>query len=736
MEQQHLSVAQNVTRAATAWAASPVGLLVRVEALVTASCALLATLVFLGSGRRTSRSAAFRFVVWLALMLSYPAVSYTIGLMQSGSFRNDMVVVWACFLLGCADGIAACSLDGAAQQARTMISQATQVFYVMLLLISYLGSLQLQLKVLLSLLWLLNVAKLVLRLRGLLAAGRDRVLTADNWLISKYMAHEKVSSIWDFDPATMRGYRYVVTGDDKKNVQYQYGAAEYKVDDELVTVEKAWEQHDGSLLSDDDKLKDLCLSFSLFKLLRQRLNLNGKPFHEPKDIRTLVFVRRGLAGGDSCEDHDRMYRVIEVELGFLFDFYYARYPSPKQTLVPETATFMAAAALSLSTLFSPALLHHHHHHPPPPGGGAVDYTTTSVDIRLARLVISLFLVLELSQYLSLVLSDWHRVKMLCRYVRHRPWWQGHPILEKFLWLTCRATLTRSYWSNSVGQYSLLHSCLENQSSCLLTRVPLHRWVKDQLATTRAVTRRSLPVAVKRQIHRLLRSEWLSNVKYGDRTLQRNDMLQVFDWSTSRYKFGTMGSILIWHIATAICDDELSKLFAAAGGKARPRAAHNAVAADSREVATVLSNYCAYLLLQAPELVTDEVHDERLLMEAVQEAIQNYLRNIGCRRSKDAMFASLREFMPADEANFTGEAVLADGAQLGYQLLSAMADEAALWNLLAEMWVELLLAVAPSENVTGHVKKLATGGELITHLWALLTHGGIIKRREKPYYDSR
>ncbi|XP_052138840.1 uncharacterized protein LOC127757380 [Oryza glaberrima] len=675
MEQQHLSVAQNVTRAATAWAASPVGLLVRVEALVTASCALLATLVFLGSGRRTSRSAAFRFVVWLALMLSYPAVSYTIGLMQSGSFRNDMVVVWACFLLGCADGIAACSLDGADQQARTMISQATQVFYVMLLLISYLGSLQLQLKVLLSLLWLLNVAKLVLRLRGLLAAGRDRVLTADNWLISKYMAHEKVSSIWDFDPATMRGYRYVVTGDDKKNVQYQYGAAEYKVDDELVTVEKAWEQHDGSLLSDDDKLKDLCLSFSLFKLLRQRLNLNGKPFHEPKDIRTLVFVRRGLAGGDSCEDHDRMYRVIEVELGFLFDFYYARYPSPKQTLVPETATFMAAAALSLSTLFSPAL------------------------------VISLFLVLELSQYLSLVLSDWHRVKMLCRYVRHRPWWQGHPILEKFLWLTCRATLTRSYWSNSVGQYSLLHSCLENQSSCLLTRVPLHRWVKDQLATTRAVTRRSLPVAVKRQIHRLLRSEWLSNVKYGDRTLQRNDMLQVFDWSTSRYKFGTMGSILIWHIATAICDDELSKLLAAAAGK-------------------------------APELVTDEVHDERLLMEAVQEAIQNYLRNKGCRRSKDAMFASLREFMPADEANFTGEAVLVDGAQLGYQLLSTMADEAALWNVVAEMWVELLLAVAPSENVTGHVKKLATGGELITHLWALLTHGGIIRRREKPYYDSR
>lgn len=129
----HFSVG-NTTRAAMAWAASPVGLLVRVEVLVTVSCALLATLVFLGSGRRTSRSPAFRLVVWLALMMSYPAVSYTIGLMQSGSFRNDLVVVWACFLLGCADGISACSLDGSDQQARTFLNQAAQVVYVLLLL--------------------------------------------------------------------------------------------------------------------------------------------------------------------------------------------------------------------------------------------------------------------------------------------------------------------------------------------------------------------------------------------------------------------------------------------------------------------------------------------------------------------------------------------------------------------------------------------------------------------------
>ncbi|KAF8740061.1 hypothetical protein HU200_013831 [Digitaria exilis] len=160
--EENLSV-RNATRAATAWVASPVGHLARIEVLVTISCCLLAVLVLLGSGRRASRRASFRLAVWSALMLSYPAVSYTIGLMQSASFRNELIVAWGCFLLlllGCADGIAAYSLNDTDQQARTVLNQGLQVVYVFILLLSYLGALPLHLKVLLSLLWALSAAKL------------------------------------------------------------------------------------------------------------------------------------------------------------------------------------------------------------------------------------------------------------------------------------------------------------------------------------------------------------------------------------------------------------------------------------------------------------------------------------------------------------------------------------------------------------------------------------------------
>ncbi|KQJ86421.1 uncharacterized protein LOC104584850 [Brachypodium distachyon] len=727
--EQKFSV-RNATDAATAWAATPVGILVRVEVLVTVSCTLLATLVFFGSGRRTSRSGAFRFVVWLVLMLCYPAVSYTIGLIQSGSFRNDLVVVWACFLLGCADGIFSCSVDDSDQQSRAVLNQATQVIYVLLLLLSYVGSLPLQLKVLLLLLWVLNLAKLGMRLWSLLTARRDRVLTADNWLISNYMAHDHVRSVSDFDPETMRGYRYVVAG--HKDVEE--GCAEYKLEltDDLVTVERLWQHGDGGLLvsnkasssssSSSSKLKDLCLSFALFKLLRRRLGGSNSPMiHERDDIRTLVFARNGLAGGD---DHERMFRVIETELGFLFDFFYARYPSPKQSLLPETVIFVASMALSLSTFFSPAMLRYRN--PDHPGLSSTRFVATGIDIWLARFVIALFLVLELYQYLSLVLSDWHKVKMLCRYVC-KPSWQGHPIMERLLWLMCRATLTTRYWSHSVGQYSLLHGCLRSNRSCVLARVPLHKWIKGVLTGMKTVSRKTLPVTVKRAIHRLLRSEWLSNLRYGDRTLQRYGMLQSFDWSTSTYTYGAVGSILVWHVATAIC------------GARQPDDA----AAGSHEVATTVSDYCAYLLYQAPELVTDKIYDARLLMGALQNKIQGFLAlkddgKQGCRSGED-MFHELSRLHSGDAELDGGggyeKDILADGIRLGYQIFDEMPDEAVRWNMLSEMWVELLLSVAPSDNVSAHIKKLATGGELVTQLWALLTHGGMIAKPDKPEYTS-
>ena len=53
-----------------------------------------------------------------------------------------------------------------------------------------------------------------------------------------------------------------------------------------------------------------------------------------------------------------------------------------------------------------------------------------------------------------------------------------------------------------------------------------------------------------------------------------------------------------------------------------------------------------------------------------------------------------------------------------------------WAMLADFWAEIMLFIAPSDNVEGH-EKILYRKELITQLWALLTHAGIVTRPKVP-----
>nr|TKW07189.1 hypothetical protein SEVIR_7G291200v2 [Setaria viridis] len=524
--------------------------LVRVEVLVTLSCTLLVTLVLLGSSRRASRSAAFRLVVWSALMLSYPAVSYTIGLMQSGSFSNELVIVWACFL-GCADGIASCSVDDSDQQARTMLNQAAQIIYVFFLLFSYATSLPLHLKILLLLIWLLIVAKLGVRLKSFFSVGRDRVLSIENRLITMYMRDKK---------------NLLVSGE----AGLEDGRGEYKfsVPNSIVTIEMVW-QCKGQLLNSDNpqarRLKDLCLSFALFKQLRRLLSgcslrLRGQThFDGSTEYERHIFPDDDT--GNAVDSQERMHRIVEVELGFLFDFFYAR-------------------DMSIST--------------------------TGFDIWLTRMVIILFVLLELFQYSMLVFSDWHKVTMLCRYVQDKLW-QKHPILEMLLGPMCRVALKRQYWSNSVGQYSLLHTCIRSENE-LMFRLPLPSLIRRFLVRNRMMTRRDLPMTVKHAIHS--HGACFSSLVRGQVALQYVDRIQtgiLQELCPTISHQSVIRSMLIWHIATTLCNYK---------SEASMVAAERDTIRD-QEVATTVSDYCAYLLFYAPELVTKNYRSTQISMEILQ-----------------------------------------------------------------------------------------------------------------------
>ena len=71
-----------------------------------------------------------------------------------------------------------------------------------------------------------------------------------------------------------------------------------------------------------------------------------------------------------------------------------------------------------------------------------------------------------------------------------------------------------------------------------------------------------------------------------------------------------------------------------------------------------------------------------------------------------------------------------GVELCQQLVMRTKDDA--WKDLAEFWVRLLIYLAPSNDVEGHARFLATSGsDLITCLWTLCTHAGIKRNPSEP-----
>lgn len=80
-------------------------------------------------------------------------------------------------------------------------------------------------------------------------------------------------------------------------------------------------------------------------------------------------------------------------------------------------------------------------------------------------------------------------------------------------------------------------------------------------------------------------------------------------------------------------------------------------------------------------------------------------------------------------------ILQSGAKLGKQL-AEIEDVTRRWKVLADFWSEMLLYIAPSDNVDEHIEQLTRGGEFITHLWALLSHAGILQRDQPNLSNMR
>ena len=698
----------------------PVDNILYVELYVILTTLLVAFLTVFGSWRRRSHSLMLKYSIWASYLLSTYLINYTMGLMKSTEIRHELFAIWATFLimfLGSADCISAYSLEDSEHRKRYSLELFLQYFWLGWLIVVH--SHRLKFMIPLYLLYFLSLRRTGGRAEALELASKSYGLVRHTKLVADFMEVESNIEGDEADPTCMRGYKYLVKGERKAKVTvkapHYHMQFETEDDHKVITIDMIW-QCKGRLLSStgdpDGRLKDICLSYALYRLLCRRFAKYS--FSESSQLKTWKFVRDGLLSKEG--DHERAFRVIEMELGFLYDLFYTKYPVLFAKGLPLFRNFELIIIINIGCWVVASIL--------------TDYQRRKGPASLAALLVTgvvlvAILFMEIVQFFVVNLSDWAKVQWLCYYVK-KPLWHNKCI-EMIIRVICHRKLLKP-WDRKLGQYSLLESFSHNPSILLY-----NRWTSPYIGKPRNGLKRSahvtLPMEVQKAIiHSLKNNE--QRLTNGEASLQRNGVDNELSWACELPTQTHV--IMVWHIATSLCELKyLSSQVIVTGEQVSQQRE-----SEDFTVATKLSKYCAYLVAFAPRLLPDHPYITEFIFDHVVVEAREKLK--GCEKSICQKMFNLckddrkerisKEMLTSDRKDGKGiEEIIEKGAVLAKHLIEEIENNGQRWKILAEFWAEVMLFVAPSDDETVHAEHLATGGEFVTHLWALLSHAGILKR---------
>ncbi|KAF7011945.1 hypothetical protein CFC21_026191 [Triticum aestivum] len=730
------------------------GTVTRIEVFVLLTAALFLFLATFGAYRRQHKNLFILKVVFGMCTLSSSLITYIFGSMQSSAVKSSMYSIWAIslFLLyGSTDAMAASSLDDT-RQSILIYTYHTSLWYVyvVLLLLSVTssdGAFHVSMSIDDShLKGLLTCPVIFLHFIAVLKSLQRVavcVMASNSWKLNKmvadYMYDEHTRG--EFVPATMEGCHYLVDWPLSKS---KLGTSSFATvltaeDDEVIDIEKIWQCNDSSI---GLELKYACLSFSLFHLLRRRYF--GLACCESKE-RAHDFVFKGLLS-ENATDCNRIFRVIEIELAFMYDCFFTKYAVIYYASTAATFWSLASViciSLTAYTVATRLLIIRCDQDEP-----LLVNTKTEVVITLSLLACAALL--ELLQLLHYWTAIWARVSYVCQFIRQQSVLdrRGCHCLMRLKELLTKIGVycasDKHYWQHKLGQYSLLESvsCNSNPSKkehrvinkfgefiysavrwfTLFDRAHMHRTSYDaSVICMKPGKPIELPTEVKEAIvHSLEHTD--GKLTNGNSSLVSNGAEHLL-WACgqdiypniSRFlgKENQTHLIMTWHIATCYCEmTTMKNLRSDDEEKLRPHL----------DVATKLSKYCAYLVVSARKLLPGHRYDTLSVLDAVAVEATKFLKN-----SRDR-YEVMRNLAESEETIFEG------GTKLGKQL-EEIEDVTHRWKVLADFWAEMLLYLAPSDNVKEHIEELGNGGEFITHLWALLTHAGILERQEDHQVGS-
>ncbi|KAL4628497.1 hypothetical protein ACB092_05G243200 [Castanea dentata] len=706
----------------------PVETVLYVELYVLLTTLLVAFLTVFGSWRRRSHSLKLKYSIWACYLLSTYLINYTMGLMKSTAFPNELFSVWATFLiifLGSADCLSAYSLEDSENRKRYNLELFVLYFWLGWLIGEHAHELKFMIP--LYLLYFLSLRRTGSRAEALELGSKSYGVVRNTKLVADFMEDESNKEGGEADPTCMKGYKYLVKGEKKRKVKvkapHYHMQFETTDDHEVIIIDMIW-QCEGRLLSStrdpNGQLKDICLSYALYRLLCRRFAKYSFP--ESSQLKTWNFVRYGLLSKEG-DDHERAFRVIEQELGFLYDLFYTKYPVLFAKGFPLLRNFEFIIVIIGCWVVVPTLNSYKESNGDSHDVNLITPNGHNLDALLTGLVLVAILCMEIVQLYVVNFSDWAKVQWHCYYVK-KPLWHNKN-MEKIIRVICHRKSLKP-WDRKLSQYSLLESFSHNPSILLY-----NRWTSPYIDKPRNGLKLSahvkLPMGVKKAIIHSLKTNG-QRLTNGVASLQRNGVENELSWACGLETQTHV--IMVWHIATSLCELNLSSQVIVTREQVNQQRE-----SEDFIVATKLSKYCAYLVAFAPRLLPDHPYTTEFIFDHVVVEAREKLK--GCEKSICQKMFNLckdddREKRISEKMLTLGQQdekqeIIVKGAKLAKYLIETIKNNELRWKILAELWAEMMLFVAPSDDETAHAEHLAMGGEFVTHLWALLSHAGILKR---------
>jgi hypothetical protein len=635
--------------------------------------------------------------------LSYPLVSYTIGRMNSSNCYVNDFAVWAVFmllLLGSTDNLTVCRLDDIDNWKSIYVKYIFKGFLVVYIVVDItLWQNRRPFPYLRPLLAILSVGvlKCYVRIASMRMVSKS-YLNKNMKVIAEYMENVDNLQPGSFDPVTMEGYKYMVAGE-KYCIKRSSRKPWYKEESsKVITVEQIW-QCTGNLLLPERRgmsLKDVCLSMALSKMLNRRFA--GFKLSEAGLEKTHDFVFKGLlVAGD--KPYQRAFRVIEEELVFVHDLYYTRhsYLYQKGRYLPlYLPIMMCGLCLWLTYLIVRD------------GSPSLSRLTIFITVVLAFL--------EAYQLYLYLASGWFKVALIRSYVKTPLSQRSGCFLEMIIGLLLSPKAFRP-WKKRLGQYSILWEIGRKSGARNCLHYATLRLVEKKAKKGRKKSVKLSENVKKAVVESLLRSNGL--LTSGVTSLRNNGvdcLLPAWACDATATDGSITRTILAWHVATTLCKHQLDS-------QAKEEEDDAKREDDTVTTATTLSQYCMHLLAFAPDLLPDHSSiSESILDQTIEEAGKIL---IGYKKKEnwcDELLKNSTHNGDGDEAQ-----LFVKGVQLASHLIEDIQESALRWKVLSDFWAEMMLYVSPSDDARAHLEALARGGEFITHLWALLTHAGILNR---------